>query len=132
MKEKAPSFVFHQLQQMVASCWQWDTKNYPIFAQTTFPGIKMAFAAPHVLLHSMGVLGRLAKLVEPTGHGPPFTETDRAVAEEAIAKLFVNGLMLASLLGIEAGKIPDVMRRIMEEQASKKVNEERAAQGVFG
>lgn len=121
--------TFHRLQRLIVGLWVWDEENYPILKHLARPDNRLTFAAPHVMLHLSGALGTIAKHIEPTGHGKPFTEEQRVVVEEALAKLFVSGLMAASLLGIEAGRLPEIMRRIMEEQASK-IHEHRAEHGI--
>lgn len=122
--------TFHWLQAAVVAFWRWDQENYPILEPLRRLDVRLPFAAPHVMLHCMGALGTIAKYIEPSGHGTPFTEEQRAVVEEALAKLFVGGLMAATLLGIEAGRLPEIMRRIIEEQASRKTREEQIAHGV--
>lgn len=108
---------FHQLVMLVRAEWEWT--NYPSLGRMGHVGDQRYFKATHALTHALKGLGALAAAIEPLGHGRSLTGKRQRDAETAIAKLFINAIMIADVLGVETGNIPDRMQSIMRKQTKE-------------
>lgn len=116
--------AFCMLQELVRKHWQWVATSYPGLGRITHPDDVRDFKLGHAMWHIVKAHGALAKELEPLGHGAALSGDGRKKVEEAIAKIFIGGLEIVEVLGLDAGILPALMEKIMKEQAQNLLRKE--------
>ena len=89
----------------IASAFVYDETSYPALADRTSEQ-RQQFALQHSLLHIQKSLGRIAAELETADHGG---KANAFKFKEAAIKQVINVLHLATLLGISAEDLHDVI-----------------------
>ncbi len=103
--------TLQELMDKVAEGWPFDAENYPPLKNcpcekcASYPGYEhfcaRAFALRHIAEHSLGSVDTLIGAGEAHDHGVVVDQSHTSTFQMAAAKLFVNALRIAAVLGLK-------------------------------
>lgn len=104
-----PSTDLSSLIESITSIYTFNEKNYPGYDALSDEQ-KVLFALRHSALHMMKSVGKIAAEAESGDHGG---KTDPASLEIATAKMLVNTLVLAKILGLSGEDLATLVPKVM-------------------